>query len=52
MTRPTRFLIRMVIFLAIVALGIAALTQRLSGAFLANPLLNGMILGVLLLGVV
>lgn len=52
MTRPTRFLIRMVIFLAIVAVGIAALTQRLSGAFLANPLLNGMILGVLLLGVV
>ena len=52
MTRPTRFLIRMVIFLVIVALGGGALAQRLSGAFLANPLLNGMILGVLVLGVV
>ncbi len=52
MTRPTRFLIRMVIFLVIVALGGGALAQRLSGAFFANPLLNGMILGVLVLGVV
>lgn len=52
MTRPTRYLIRMVIFLLVVALGTAALLARLSSAFMANPLLNGMILGVLLLGIV
>jgi hypothetical protein len=52
MTKPKRYLIRMFIFLVIVAAGIAALAPSLSDAFFANPLLNGMILGVLLLGVV
>jgi hypothetical protein len=52
MTKPKRYLIRMFIFLVIVAAGIAALAPRLSGAFFANPILNGMIIGVLLLGVV
>ncbi len=52
MTKPKRYLIRMFIFLVIVAAGIAALAPSLSGAFFANPLLNGMIIGVLLLGVV
>jgi hypothetical protein len=52
MTKPKRYLIRMFIFLVIVAAGIAAIAPSLSDAFFANPLLNGMILGVLLLGVV
>lgn len=52
MSRPQRFLIRMSIFLLIVAAACAALAPRLQGAFLANPVLNGMILGVLLLGIV
>jgi hypothetical protein len=52
MTKPKRYLIRMFIFIVIVAAGIAALAPSLSDAFFANPLLNGMILGVLMLGVV
>ncbi len=51
MTKPKRYLIRMFIFLVLVAAGIAALAPSLSDAFFANPLLNGMILGVLMLGV-
>ena len=41
----------MIVFLAIVAAGSAALAPQLSDAFFANILLNGMIIGVLLLGV-
>ena len=52
MTKPKRYLIRMFIFSVIVVAGIAALAPSLSDAFFANPLLNGMILGVLMLGVV
>jgi hypothetical protein len=42
----------MTMFLVIVTLAVAALAGQLKGAFLANPLLNGMILGVLLLGII
>ncbi|WP_051548162.1 MotA/TolQ/ExbB proton channel family protein [Sneathiella glossodoripedis] len=50
--KPRRHLIRMVIFLAIVA-GIAAfLFQPARSAFEANPYLNGLILAVLLFGIV
>lgn len=42
----------MLIFLAIVGVGCAALAPRLSDAFFANAILNGIILGVLLLGIV
>jgi len=52
MTRPQRYLIRMSIFLVIVAAACAALAPRLMDAFIANALLNGMIIGVLLLGIV
>jgi hypothetical protein len=51
MTRPTHYLLRMVVFLAAVAALCAALYGELAGAFAANPLLNGVILAVLLLGV-
>jgi len=42
----------MTVFLLIVTVALAALAEQLKSAFLANPLLNGMILGVLLLGIV
>jgi membrane associated rhomboid family serine protease len=52
MYRPQRYLIRMVLFLVIVGLAVAVLSPRLKDAFLANMALNGMILGVLLLGII
>ena len=52
MTRPTQYLIRMLVFLVIVA-GIAAwLWPTLQTIFLANPDLNGLILAILLIGIV
>lgn len=52
MTRPTQYLLRMVIFLAVVALVAALLAPQLSHAFAANPVLNSLIIGVLLFGCV
>jgi hypothetical protein len=52
MTRPQRYLIRMIVFLVIVTGACAALVDRLQDAFAANVALNGLILGVLLLGIV
>lgn len=52
MTRPQRYLVRMSLFLLAVAAACAALAPQLKDAFLANAVLNGMILGVLLLGVI
>lgn len=52
MTSPQRFLIRMVVFVvAVVVIG-AFLFPPLRGAFTANVGLNGLILGVLLLGII
>lgn len=52
MTRPQRYLIRMVFFL--IAVGAAAffLFNQLQEAFFANPALNGLILGVLFIGII
>ncbi|HEX9769366.1 MAG TPA: flagellar motor protein MotA [Kiloniellales bacterium] len=52
MYRPQRYLVRMVLFLVFVALAVGLLAPRLTDAFLANTLLNGMIIGVLLLGII
>ena len=52
MSGLTRFLNRMVIFVAAVAVLVAVLIQPLSNAFAANPWLNGIIAGVLFLGIV
>lgn len=52
MSQPRRFLIRMLIFLAIVAGAAVMLLPQLKAAFMGNPLFNGLILGVLLLGVI
>lgn len=52
MTRPTSYLIRMAVFLAIVLLVTILLAPQLASAFAANPVLNGFIVGVLLFGCV
>jgi hypothetical protein len=52
MNRPYRYIGRMVLFLAIVIAAGALLYPQLEDAFSANALLNGMILGVLVLGIV
>ncbi len=51
MTRPAVFLVRMVVFLGIVAAACFFVFQPLKDAFLANATLNGLILGVLILGI-
>jgi len=51
MTRPHRYLVRMLIFLLLVSGACAALAPQLRDAFFANLLLNGMIIGALVLGV-
>ncbi|WBV42002.1 MotA/TolQ/ExbB proton channel family protein [Pseudoroseomonas cervicalis] len=51
MTRPTHYLLRMLAFLAAVAVLAVLLSAELLHAFAANPLLNSVILAVLLLGI-
>ena len=51
MTSPKIFLTRMAIFLVIVAVVAAVLWETLARTFGANPMLNGLILGVLLIGI-
>ena len=52
MTRPRRYLIRMALFVLLVAIGAALLERPLIQYFMGNPAVNGVILGVLLLGIV
>lgn len=52
MTSPRRYLTRILIFLAIVAVIAALLLTPLRGAFMANVALNGMIVAALLIGVI
>ena len=52
MTGSQRFLARMAGFLVIVVLVAGALVGPLERAFQANPALNGLILGVLILGII
>lgn len=52
MTQPRRYLVRMVLFLAVVALAAGAVYGPLAAAFRANAPLNGLILGVFLLGAI
>lgn len=51
MTRPSRYLFRMVLFLAAVAVAVVILLRPLMDAFLSNPPLNGLILAAFLIGV-
>jgi hypothetical protein len=52
MNRSDRFLIRMAVFLVLVAALAAALFRPLSTAFMGNPGINGVILGILLCGII
>lgn len=52
MTRPQGFLMRMSLFVVAVIGAAAFLAEQLERSFMANPGLNGLILGVLLLGIV
>lgn len=51
MSRPTRYLTRMILFVVAVALVAAVLFPGLSTAFMANPVLNGVILGAMVIGI-
>ncbi|WP_419729785.1 flagellar motor protein MotA [Lichenicola sp.] len=52
MTRPTTYVLRMLVFLAVVAGCAAFLFPTLLLAFQNNPVLDGLILGVLALGII
>lgn len=52
MSTPKRFLTRMALFLVAVLVAVGLLFPALQTAFLAAPILNGMIIAVLLIGVV
>jgi len=52
MARPTRYLTRMVLFLVIVCAAVTLLFPALRHAFTANAVLNGVILGALLVGII
>jgi hypothetical protein len=52
MTRPRRYLLRMLLFVIVVAAAAAFLYEPLKRAFLASAPINGLILGVLLLGII
>ena len=52
MTHQRRYLIRMVVFLGAVLVLAAVLSGGIRDAFMANAALNGLIIGVLLLGIV
>ncbi len=49
---PRNFLIRMLVFLILCALIAFVLQRQILNAFLANPWLNGLIIGVLLIGII
>jgi hypothetical protein len=51
MTKPTVYLVRMVVFLVLVATVAVLLSGPLLGAFQGNPLLNTLILSILALGI-
>lgn len=52
MTKPQRFLNRVIVFLVLAALVVGAMFPVVWGAFLHNVFLNGLILAVLLAGIV
>jgi len=52
MTNPQRFINRMIIFLVLALLAVAGAYEIVFQIFWYNPLLNGLILGVLLVGIV
>lgn len=51
MSRPQRYITRMVLFVAAVIAIVLLLFPALERSFMANPALNGLIIAVLLLGI-
>lgn len=51
MTRPSRYLLRMVLFLVAISGVVGVLLVPIQRAFLSNPALNGLILATLVLGI-
>jgi hypothetical protein len=51
LSSPRIFLVRMLVFLVLVALITVILYRQILGAFMSNPGLNGLILGVLFIGI-
>jgi biopolymer transport protein ExbB/TolQ len=51
LSSPRIFLVRMLVFLVLVALIAVILYRQILGAFMSNPGLNGLILGVLFIGI-
>jgi len=52
MSSPQRFINRMIVFLVLSAIVVAAAYEVVFRIFMYNPVLNGLILGVLLLGII
>jgi hypothetical protein len=52
MTNPQRFINRMILFLVLAALAVAGVYEIVFRIVLYNPLLNGLILGILLFGII
>src|SRR5215471_10365269 len=52
MSQSRRFLMRMVLFLMLVAALAALLRRSLADAFMGNPAVNGVILGILIAGII
>ena len=51
MSQPNAYLLRMGIFVVAVAITLGVLYVALKSAFMANPVLNGVIVGILLIGI-
>ena len=51
MTKPSAYLTRIIIFLVLVCGVVAALHAPMFAAFMTNPVLNGLIIGALLIGI-
>ena len=52
LSSPRIFLIRMLVFLILLGLLAYVLNEKIQQAFMANPGLNGLIIGVLLIGII
>src|ERR1700689_1107445 len=52
LTSPRIFLVRMLVFLILCALIAFVLQRQIMNAFLANRWLNGLVVGVLLIGII
>ena len=51
LSSPRIFLVRMLVFLVLCTLVGVVLYRQILGAFMANPGLNGLIIGVLVIGI-